>query len=143
MRAISHLTICWTKTQSRVLDISMTSIESLVINRPLGKPFHCVCVKGNSSTGTILAYIEFYSLYRVVLCLTESYLGRAFTSVYAIDPVNGEGLDLEIDLDLSIPEIRSAYNYERYDEGVRMAAANSLLEHIATLDFDRALDQKY
>ena len=115
--------------------------RDLVINRPLDMPFHCVGVKGNSSTGTILAYIEFYSLHRVVLCLSESYSGTSFTNVYAIDPVKGEELDLHIDLDLSVSDIRSAYNYEKYDDEVRKAAASSLFDYIVTLDFNRALDR--
>ena len=115
--------------------------RDLVINRPVGTPFHCVCVKGNSGTGTILAYIELYSLYRVVLCLSESYSGKAFTSVYAIDPVKGEEVELNIDLDLSMSDVRSAYNYEICDEGVRRSAASSLFEYIVAAEFSRALDR--
>ena len=115
--------------------------RDLVINRPAERPFHCVYVRGNSNTGTILGYVELYSLYRFVLCLSTSYSGRNFTNVYAIDPVKGEEVDLDIDLDLSILDIRSAYNYEKYDEEVRRAAANSLFECIASVDFNRALDR--
>ena len=115
--------------------------HDLVINRPVARPFHCVYVEGNSNTGTILAYVELYSLYRLVLCLSASYSGRAFANAYAIDPVKGEDLDLNVDLDLPISDICSAYNYEKYDEGVRKAAANSLFEYIETACFDRALDR--
>ena len=115
--------------------------RDLVINRPGKKPFHCVCVKGNPETGMILGYVELYSLHRAVMCLSESYSGKAFTNVYAIDPVKGEEVNLEIDLDLPISDIRSAYEYEKYDEGVRRAAANSLFESIASVDFNRALDR--
>ena len=113
--------------------------RDLVINRPVERPFHCVYVKGNSETQTILGYIELYSLYRLVLCLSSSYLGRTFTNVYAIDPVKGEEIDIDVDLNLSISDIRSAYDYETYDEGVRKAAASSLFEYIVAADFDRAL----
>ena len=115
--------------------------RDLVINRPVARPFHCVCVKGNSDTGTILGYVEFYGLYRLVLCLSKSYSGRNFTNIYALDPAKGEEVDLGIDLDLSILDICSAYNYEKYNEGVIRAAANNLVECIAAADFDRALDR--
>ena len=115
--------------------------RDLVINRPEKKPFHCVCVQGNPETGTILGYVELYSLHRAVMCLSESYSGRAFTNVYAIDPVKGEEVDLEIDLDLTISDIRSAYSYEKCDEGIRVAAASSLFECIVGADFNRALDR--
>lgn len=115
--------------------------HDLVINRPAERPFHCVYVNGVSDTGAILGYIELYSLYRLVLCLSTSYSGRNFTNVYAIDPVKGEELDLGIHLDLAISDIRSAYNYEKYDEGVLRTAVNNLAECIADTDFDRALDR--
>lgn len=113
--------------------------RDFVINRPVGKPFHCVYVKGSPDSGTILGYVELFSLYRLVLCLSSSYLGRAFTNTYAIDPVKGEEIDLDVNLDLSILEIRSAYDYKKYDSGVVKAAASSLFEVIVAADFDRAL----
>ena len=115
--------------------------RDIAINRPVGKPFHCVYVKGNSDTRTILGYIELYSLYRVVLCLSDSYFGKSFNNIYAIDPVEGEELDLRVDFDLSIEDIRSAYNYEIYDEGVWRSAASNLLECIVATDFNRALNR--
>ena len=75
------------------------------------------------------------------MCLSESYFGRAFTNVYAIDPVKGEEVDLEIDLDLTMSDLRSAYSYERWDEGTKVAAASSLLKCIVGADFNRALDR--
>ena len=115
--------------------------RDLVTNRPRNKPFHCVCVKGDSDAGTILGYVEFYSLYRVVLCLSESYSGENFTNVYAIDPVEGLEIDIRIDLDLSIQDIRSIYRYEKFDDAVKNSAAASLFNYISAMDFDRALER--
>ena len=115
--------------------------SDVVINRPVKRPFHCVHVKGDPDTGTILGYVELYSLHRVVLCLSESYRAKAFTNSYAIDPVKGEEVDLNIDLDLRISDVRSAYNYEMCDEGVRRSAVSSLVECIVAADFNRALDR--
>ena len=76
--------------------------RDLVVNRSVGRPFHCVYVKGDAGTGTILGYVEFFSLHRMVLCLSESYSGRDFQNLYSIDPVKGEELSIDIDLRLSI-----------------------------------------
>ena len=111
--------------------------RDLVGDRPVGKPFHCVYVKGDSGTGRILGYVEFYSLHRMVLCLSESYSGRDFQNLYAIDPVKGEEMSIDIDLRLSMSEVRSAFDYEKFDEEVRMSAANSLFAYIAEADFKR------
>ena len=115
--------------------------RDLVVNRPLEKPFHCVYVQGHSDTGAILGYVEFYSLHRMLLCLSESYAGNDFSTVYAIDPIRGEELDIDIDLDLSMSDIRSAFDYERFDDDVRQAAAKSLFEYIVKADLNRALDK--
>ena len=111
--------------------------RDLVGDRPVGKPFHCVYVKGDSGTGRILGYVEFYSLHRMVLCLSESYSGRDFQNLYAIDPVKGEEMSIDIDLRLSMSEVRSAFDYEKFDEEVRMSAANSLFAYIAEADVKR------
>ena len=115
--------------------------HDIVINRPVGKPFHCVYVKGNSDNGTITGYVELYSLHRLVLCLSDKYSGKDFTNIYAIGPVKGEELDLKIDLDLSISEIRSAFDYECYDDEVRLSAARNLFECINAGNFKRELNR--
>ena len=104
--------------------------RDLVVNRPVGRPFHCVYVKGDSVTGMILGYVEFYGLHRMVLCLSESYSGRDFQNLYAIDPVKGEEILIDIDLSLPMSEVRSAFDYEKYDVDVLLSAVNSLFGHI-------------
>ena len=111
--------------------------KDLVVNRPVKKPFHCVYVKGDSGAGTILGYVELYSLHRMVLCLSDSYSGRDFQNLYAIDPVKGEEISIDIDLSLPMSEVRSAFDYEKYDVDVLLSAVNSLFEYIVEADFKR------
>ena len=113
--------------------------RDLVVNRPDNKPFHCVYVKGDSGTGTILGYVEFYGLHRIDLCLSESYSGRDVSNSYVIDPVKGEELPLDVDLNLSMSDLRSAFNYEKYDVDVWKCAVDSLFRYIGELDFKREL----
>ena len=104
--------------------------RDLVTNRPTAKPFHCVSVTGAADTGRIIGYIELYSLHRIVLCLSEKYLGKPFKLVYAVDPVGGQEIDMDVDLDLSISDIRSAYEYGKCDEQVMKSAVEGLLEYV-------------
>lgn len=115
--------------------------KDIVVNRPVGRPFHCVYVKGDSGTGTILGYVELYSLHRMVLCLSDSYSGRDFQNLYAIDPVKGEEVLIDIDLSLPMSEIRSAFAYEKYNVDVLLSAVNSLFGHIGEADFKRELER--
>ncbi len=112
--------------------------KDLVVNRPAKKPFHSVYVKGDSGAGTILGYVEFFSLHRMVLCLSESFSGKDFTNSYAIDPIKGEELSIDVDLSLSMSDFRSAFNYEKCDDESRKFAAISLFEYITNADFNRA-----
>ena len=115
--------------------------KDIVTNRPRGLPIHCVYVKGCSEDSTLVGYIEFYGLWRMVLCLSESYTGDDFTHIYALDPQSGQELDLSICFDLSISEIREAYEYRRYNRAAFMDAISHLFDTIRETDFNRARDQ--
>ena len=117
--------------------------KDLVVNRPVEKPFHCVYVKGDSGTGTILGYIEYYSLHRMVLCLSESYSGRDFTTLYAIDPIEGKELSIDIDLNLSMSDIRPVLDSEKWDVEVWKYAVDSLFRYICETDFKREFEKSH
>ena len=68
----------------------------LVKNRPVGLCFHCVGVYGDPSRGHIVAYVEYFSYQRIVARLSDNYCGKAFDICYAIDPVAGKELALEV-----------------------------------------------
>ncbi len=99
----------------------------LVVNRPVGIPLHCVYVQGNSTTGLLLAYIEFFGTQRMVACLSSTYKGKDFKSLYAIDPVNGSELALDINLNLSIKDIHACYRYEKIPNGSIEEAFSSVI----------------
>lgn len=89
----------------------------LVNNRPEGIPFHCVSIKACSETKQIIGYVEYFGVQRVVLCLSNSYEGKDISNTYAIDPVAGKELSLDVELNLSNEEIRDAYEYKKIPNG--------------------------
>lgn len=101
----------------------------MVSNRPEGVPFHCVHVKGSSKNGHILAYVEYFGIMRVVMCLSSDYLGEPFESTYSLDPRNGRMLELDIKLGISLKDIRDAYNYEKWDGDNLTSSLNSLMSY--------------
>ena len=117
--------------------------KDFVVSRPVGRPFHCVYVKGDSGTGTILGYVEFYSLHRMVLCFSDSYSGRDFQNLYSIDPVKGEEVFIDIDLSLPMSEVRSAFANEKYNVDAFLSAVNSLFGHIVEADFKRERERVF
>lgn len=115
--------------------------RDLVINRPAKSPFHCVHVIGCSSDSTLLGYVEFYGLWRMVLCLSETYTGEGFSHTYTIDPVSGSELDVAVNMDLSVSEIREAYEYKHFDNTVFEEAMSDVMDTVMEAGFRRELDR--
>lgn len=91
--------------------------RDVIANRPDGVPLHCVYVKGSPSTNQILGYVEFFGVYRLLLCLSSNYTGAGFENSYAIDPMNGTPLSLTFDFTATPAEIRDAYDYKAIPSG--------------------------
>ena len=110
----------------------------LVVGRPPHRIIHLAYVRGNSADSTLIGYIELYSWMRYVVCLTESYAGQDFENMYAVDPTNGEELELAVNLESSISRIREAWTNELYDGNVLSDALSSALRIAAEANFRRA-----
>lgn len=78
-----------------------------ILNRPKEVPLHCVFIKSDPNNKIIWAYIEFFALYRGLVCLSDCYEGEYFESYYAIDPrTSKQLLDLNMSLELSKQELK-------------------------------------
>lgn len=84
----------------------------LIKNRPEGVPLHCISIKGCHKTKQLIGYIEYFGFYRYVLCLSDFYEGKDMSNTYALNPITGEEIKLDIELNLTNSEIRKAYNLE-------------------------------
>ena len=115
--------------------------KDVIPNRPPKSPFHCVYVEGCSETGTIVGYVELFSLVRGVLWLSQSYIGKDFNNIYAIDPVSGEEPEISVRLDLSMAEIKAACDNRKVDQSSYIGAISALFDVIVEKDSDRALER--
>jgi hypothetical protein len=119
--------------------------KDLVPNRPDGVPIHIVHVNGDPDSNVIRGYVEYFGVMRVVMCLSSSYEGSAFSATYSIDPTEGKELDLDVDLDLTSADIRKAYDYEKWDgnavEKAMSAVIGSALEVQHKEERERVLEQ--
>lgn len=88
----------------------------LIKNRPVGIWFHAICISGDPTKGHILGYAEYFGCYRTVARLSDKYRGEAFDMCYAIDPVSGEELDLDVALDFSQDDIAAILSHNKLDE---------------------------
>lgn len=101
--------------------------KDLVLERPAGIPIHIVHVNGDPDSNLIRGYVEYFGVMRVVMCLSSSYSGSAFSATYSIDPTKGKKLDLDVNLDLTSTEIRKAYDYEQWDGNAVQQAMGAVI----------------
>ena len=103
--------------------------QDVVVNRPTNTFFHCVYVKGDTVTGKVLGYVEYFGYQRVVVMLSDSYAGRAFSECYAIDPVAGQEILLDVQLpDFTDDEIEQIYDYKKVSYETVRIAVSGLME---------------
>lgn len=101
--------------------------KDLLLKRPEGVPLHCVTVVGSPTTKQLLGYVEYFGVQRMVICLSSSYTGDEFTNTYAINPINGEKLDIVVDLIFSNEDIQAIYNYKKIPDGAVADIFNKLI----------------
>lgn len=93
--------------------------RDLVRERPTSFTPHVVSVRGDSSSGYLIGYVEYFGLARIVVPLSDQYDGEAFSSTYAFNPANGQEISISVDLCFSGEEIErikadEAYTVEQY-----------------------------
>lgn len=112
--------------------------RDLVRNRPEKTFFHCIHVRGDPEQRQILAYMEYFGCLRFVAWLSRAYEGGAFTHCYAVDPVTGKELDLDVVLDISPAELTEIDDGGAVDYGEVARALGVLVEAWKEIDIERA-----
>lgn len=109
-----------------------------VEGRPEGMPLHCVSVSADPAERLVLGYVEFFGIYRMVVCLGRDYTGPAMCLTYAVDPRSGETLDLKVRLKVGLNDIGPIYAYERIPEGSMEAAFRAVIAEAYRRNQERA-----
>ena len=112
--------------------------HDLVRNRPEKTFFHCVHVRGDPQQQQILAYVEYFGCLRFVVWLTRNYEGRAFSRCYAVNPVTGKELDLDIVLDINPADLAEIDDGGHVEYGEVARALGVLVGAWKEMDVDRA-----
>ena len=99
--------------------------RDIVADRPV-PVLHCVAVRGDPKTRQLIGYVEYFSAFRMIAILSDTYDGTDIAHSYTIDPLDGVELKIDVRLSFTPDEIRDILLNGYYDERVRFAAANSL-----------------
>ena len=115
--------------------------RALVRNRPEKTFFHCVHVRGDSERRQILAYVDHFGCLRFVAWLSKNYERCAFSHCYAVNPVTGKELDLDIVLDINPAELAEIDDGGEVDYDEVARASGVLVGAWKEMDIDRARTQ--
>ena len=115
--------------------------SDLVKNRTKGVPIHCISVKGCGETKQLIAYIEYFGIYRMILRLGSNYQGKDIISTYGINPMIGQTIDLKVDINISDDEIREAYNYQSISEDKMKEALSEVISTAQKLSWMKEADR--
>ena len=110
-----------------------------IIHRPDNTTLHCVYVSANAVTGLILAYVEYFGFQKIIACLSSNYHGPPRGHCYAINPVTGEELDIDIVLDLAKDDIAAIYDYKKINYDRARADLENMLSVWYQIDRNRAI----
>lgn len=111
--------------------------RDLIVNRPPSIPLHCVAISGDPETGLLVGYLEYYGVRRVIVCLSEKYSGAKLAANYAVDPVIGAELEVNVDISLTIEDIAAAYNYEKCDPDLIVDCFNQVMPRAIEASHER------
>lgn len=113
--------------------------NDLVKNREIGCPFHCVYLKAIKETHQIFAYIEYFGFFRIVAYMSNSYSGENIELLYAINPMTGQEIELDIELNFSEEDIIKIFNFEMYDLEYIHFTMGSILDKAVKYSREREL----
>ena len=85
--------------------------RDLVRERPEKTFFHCVHVRGDPNRRQLIAYVEYFGSWRYLARLSKNYHGHAFSHCYAVDPLSGKEVNLDVMLEIEPGD------YEEMNEG--------------------------
>lgn len=76
-------------------------------NRVDGMPLHIVCVQGDPLAGHLVGYVELFGFLRFGVCLSTEYGGKQLSSRYAINPMTGEAVEVDVEFHCAPEHIRA------------------------------------
>ena len=85
--------------------------------------------------------MEYFGWLRIVARLSNAYDGMAFAHCYAIDPVSGKELNLDVELMIEPADIPEIYDYRKVDNSEVGRALGAVVEAWGQMDRERAQDR--
>lgn len=112
--------------------------QEFLLSRNPESVLHCVAVQGNARSGTLIGYIEYYGLQRILILLSNAYSGLDIKASYAVDPHTGQ----EVAVEIEIPESQEAIKAIFVNRDQKPAAVEAALNRVLPVALKRTSDQE-
>ncbi len=115
-------------------------LSDLVINRKKETIFHCVSLKSDSNKKRLWSYIEYFGLFRIIILINDNYTGTEIDEIYAINPITGEEINVEVNSNLTDEEFFKVIDGYGFDPAIHRAAMDFALPIAIERSEQRALE---
>lgn len=115
-------------------------LSDLVINRDSKTIFHCVSLKSDSEKNRLWSYIEYFGMFRILVLINDNYVGPVIDETYALNPITGEEIDVEVNSDVTNEEFIKVISGYGFDPAVQRAAADLALPILIKRSDQRTLE---
>ena len=120
-------------------------------NRVDGMPLHVVYVQGDSTSGQLIGYVELFGCLRFGVCLSTVYESDQISCSYAINPMTGEEVDVEVEFRCGPEQIRAMCDgavfplgeYRKAIEGILPTVLRSMEERTRKLAISEAAEYAF
>ncbi|QXI30530.1 HNH endonuclease [Pseudomonas vanderleydeniana] len=117
-------------------------LRNLVMNRPSTHAFNCVSVLSIPSKRKLLGYVEYFSMSRIAIILSEQYDGPMVNATYSFNPASNSELDLNVDLNLSENELELIRTNQAFTTETYAAALKAGFDIIYNRSQSRHLERE-
>lgn len=123
---------------SKAMPFGFFYLSDLVQSRPESEIFHCVSLHGDPKKKRLWSYIEYFGLCRVVVLLSDVYVGPHRYETYALNPRNGEPIAVKVATEIPDEQFSLAIQGDGFDQEIYEAAMNYAFPIIIDISWRRA-----
>ena len=127
--------------EAKTIPFGFAYLSDLVEGRPKDRIFHCVSLHGDLNRKRLWSYIEYFGLFRIVVLLSERYIGPDRSEIYTINPVDGERVAVKVNSQVSEEEFSSLMKGDGFDHERHKEAADYALPIILDRSVSRSLER--
>jgi len=117
----------------------LSYLVDIVQDRTANAVFHCVAVHGSKADRKLLGYVEYFGLARWLILMSDNYDGPDLDEAYAIAPMTGSAIEIDLSWSLSKEVIGETIGGEGSPQDRYMEAVSKPLGMVMQMSNERGM----